>query len=420
MTTPLTDPELTVHPLAERFPEIPAKEFEELVQSIKELGLLEPIIINQAHQILDGRHRYRACQQLGVKVPTAQLEDVLGVKFGSVTEAQFIFDANYHRRHLTDDQRIALSTVFLPELRQKAQENIKLGYSKRTSEHSKSIPCHNDKGCETMGADGVRSELAKIANTGPGKALRAIKLADNAPDLLAQVSRGEKKLGDAFNELKASKPADAKIPPVQKRDIPKRHPKADEILACRDSGLTARETAIKLGRDETIVNRVIREEKIRSGLEVEITPEMLSLTDRQKLDLAIQQHKEKLDREFFNKVNARVQEFLEQTLGPILQKEQDEAKRIMEARKGVMDRKAYRKILSCLHPDRVSDAEQKKLYEQAFLIFTVLEKRLLDEKNSPTTFVNIPKTSSEWDELKRQAANVRKTKSKSKAIERRP
>jgi hypothetical protein len=128
------------------------------------------------------------------------------------------------------------------------------------------------------------------------------------------------------------------------------------------------------------------------------------------LDLAIQQHKAKLDAQFHAAVNARVQEFLENTIMPKLQEEQAEARRVMEARKGVMDRKSYKKILSCLHPDRVTDPGQKALYEEAFRLFTILEKRLLDEKNSPTQFVNLPKTRAEWDELKRQESERRKSK----------
>jgi hypothetical protein len=143
--------------------------------------------------------------------------------------------------------------------------------------------------------------------------------------------------------------------------------------------------------------------KARDKDEPEISQGDLSLTAQQKLDLAIRQHKNKLNAEFHEAVNFRVQEFLENTILPKLQEEQAEARRIMEARKGIMNRKAYKKILSCLHPDRVIEPELKQNYEEAFLLFTVLEKRLLDEKNSPTQFVNLPKTRAEWDELKRQA-----------------
>jgi hypothetical protein len=143
-----------------------------------------------------------------------------------------------------------------------------------------------------------------------------------------------------------------------------------------------------------------------------ITPDMLSLTAQQQLDLAIQQHKSKLAMEFLDKVNARVQEFLKNTIGPQLEKEQVEARWVLESRKGIMDRKTYKKILSCLHPDRVTDPGQKALYEEAFRLFTVLEKRLLDEKNSPTSFTGIPQTPAEWDAMRRQVRERTKSKRK--------
>jgi hypothetical protein len=98
----------------------------------------------------------------------------------------------------------------------------------------------------------------------------------------------------------------------------------------------------------------------------EIVPGDLSTTAQQKLDLAIQQHKAKLDAQFHAAVNARVQEFLENTIMPKLQEEQAEARRVMEARKGVMDRKSYKKILSCLHPDRATAPAKRRFMKKRF------------------------------------------------------
>jgi hypothetical protein len=97
----------------------------------------------------------------------------------------------------------------------------------------------------------------------------------------------------------------------------------------------------------------------------EIAPGDLSLTAQQKLDLAIQQHKAKLDAQFHAAVNARVQEFLENTIMPKLQAEQAEARRVMESRKGIMDKKAFRKIVECLHSDRVIDPVLKPKYDES-------------------------------------------------------
>src|SRR5262245_35034448 len=64
-----------------------------------------------------------------------------------------------------------------------------------------------------------------------------------------------------------------------------------------------------------------------------------------------------------------------------------EFERGIKSRRGLMDHASYKKILSCLHPDRVQDADMKKRYEEAFNILTQLEKVLLDESQSPTNFI---------------------------------
>ena len=57
--------EMRFHPLAEILPGMSPPEFESLVESISTVGLREPIITYQGH-IIDGRHRYLACRQLGI------------------------------------------------------------------------------------------------------------------------------------------------------------------------------------------------------------------------------------------------------------------------------------------------------------------------------------------------------------------
>jgi ParB-like chromosome segregation protein Spo0J len=55
-------------------PQISQSEYDSLKTSIKEDGLYVPIILNQYGIILDGHHRYRACQQLGIEPRTMERE----------------------------------------------------------------------------------------------------------------------------------------------------------------------------------------------------------------------------------------------------------------------------------------------------------------------------------------------------------
>src|SRR6516225_6345165 len=104
-------------------------------------------------------------------------------------------------------------------------------------------------------------------------------------------------------------------------------PAKGEPGALSDAGLTQSEISQKTG-----VSREIEREQIRR----EVEREMLSMTAQQKLERVIQQEKGRLAAMFSSDVNARVKEFLENTIGPQMQKEQREAQWMMRSRKGVM------------------------------------------------------------------------------------
>ena len=59
------------HPACELLPEISEAEFRELVEDIRNYGQRHPIIVDQDGVILDGRHRWRACQKLFI-TPTME------------------------------------------------------------------------------------------------------------------------------------------------------------------------------------------------------------------------------------------------------------------------------------------------------------------------------------------------------------
>ena len=194
-----TTPELLPHSFALKFPPPSEKNRTALKADIASNGLLSPIIVNEKSEILDGRHRYEICRELGLKPRVVQLFELLGGK--QVNEIDFIFSANFHRRHLTDDQRVAIFAEFLPQLRKEAQENLK---STQIIGRLKGGTPIKKRRCEVdvpLKQGGVRIKLANLANVGAGKAQRTIVIAGRNPELLAQVSRGEKKLETAYNEV---------------------------------------------------------------------------------------------------------------------------------------------------------------------------------------------------------------------------
>ena len=64
------------HPAADFFPLLNGKEFEKLKADIEANGLLEPIMVHE-DQILDGRNRWLACEDLGIKPDTVEWDGEL-------------------------------------------------------------------------------------------------------------------------------------------------------------------------------------------------------------------------------------------------------------------------------------------------------------------------------------------------------
>lgn len=162
----------------------------------------------------------------------------------------------------------------------------------------------------------------------------------------------------------------------------------------------AQETGV--GSVQVIKTAVAREQGRREALEAQIDPATLSPTGQKKFDTALRHARHKLEIEYERRVQDAIRERMERVL-QVYAEEQAEYRRVIKARKGVMDRSTYKKILSCLHPDRVQDHSIKKRYEEAFRLFTELEKLLLDDTESPTQFAKMPTTYQEWAAMKERA-----------------
>ena len=84
--------------LAELLPEMSEGEYLALRDDIKERGQIEEIIIYRG-EVIDGRHRYKACQDLKIEPKTKEwtgTEDDL---------IRHVLSLNIHRRHLNESQR---------------------------------------------------------------------------------------------------------------------------------------------------------------------------------------------------------------------------------------------------------------------------------------------------------------------------
>jgi hypothetical protein len=166
--------------------------------------------------------------------------------------------------------------------------------------------------------------------------------------------------------------------------------KTETIIALRDQGMSSTDIAREVGVEARAARHVIEREQAKREAVAQIDPTTLSLSAQEKLGAAIRQHKRELDLEFEQRVQQEIRKRLNEMVLPSLNKKSADAERIIKSRKGVMTRNEYKKILGCLHPDRVQDSDLKKRYEDAFNLFTKLELVLLDETQSPTYADKMP------------------------------
>lgn len=87
---------LEAHDLALAFPDLSEKAYGELLIDIRDNGQLAPIVLFEG-KILDGKNRYRVCQELGLEPITQDYE--------GEDPAAYVISLNIQRRHLTASQR---------------------------------------------------------------------------------------------------------------------------------------------------------------------------------------------------------------------------------------------------------------------------------------------------------------------------
>lgn len=189
--------DLQFHDVANIFPYMTDEEFAALKTDIAENGQREPIWLHDG-KIIDGRNRYRACVELGIK-PKFRLWDEQG------SLVQFVLSLNLHRRHLTSSQRAALATEIEPLIAAELEELRR----KKISETR--VLVHEQMGELLRPSNGDErgpkaSEIAAQNLNTNGKYVSDAKtIKKEAPDLFAQVKAGEKSIPEAKRELTARK-----------------------------------------------------------------------------------------------------------------------------------------------------------------------------------------------------------------------
>ena len=208
---------MNIHPAATIFPEMSAPDYQTLKLDIEAHGVREPIW-TWHDSIIDGRHRYRACSDLGIACPTREFkgaeDEIVGV----------VVSLNKNRRHLNASQ-LALVAAKIADMNQGHRSDLNLGpRGPRLSQPA------------AAAAVGVSVRAVKRAS---------VVLQKGSPELTAAVESAKITVTEAariakvvpkaqqMQAVKKKAPPKAKAPPVPAGFVPQA--KYDALVAAYDA-----------------------------------------------------------------------------------------------------------------------------------------------------------------------------------------
>ena len=177
------------HPVANIFPMMSKPEFHELKDDISKNGLIEPIYTYQ-DKIIDGRNRYTACTEIGVKPRFKKWNNNNGSSL-----IDFVISLNLKRRHLNASQKAMSAVDALPHYEKEAKKR-KLSTLKRGNiAPVRELMPHQEKGrsrdivAKQFGVSGRYVQTAKSIN-------------EKLPELADQIRKGNLTITQGKVQLK--------------------------------------------------------------------------------------------------------------------------------------------------------------------------------------------------------------------------
>lgn len=180
-------------------PEMSASEWQEFIGNVKKFGIRQPITINKDLTILDGRHRVRACKELGIERIAAIVNEMDGQQ-----AIEYVRDTAIERRSLSVEQR--LDIIFKCEdlmngLAEEAKKRMAEGGKKGadiTNRKKVGLPSQDDT---PKKAKTTSDAIAEMVGTSPSSVGRFKKIRKESPKIYDEVVSGEKSILTGYKEL---------------------------------------------------------------------------------------------------------------------------------------------------------------------------------------------------------------------------
>jgi ParB-like chromosome segregation protein Spo0J len=242
----MTTEALTIHPIANEFPEFAREDFEALKADIQANGLQIPIELYKG-QILDGRNRYRACRELGIepKLQAYDGHDPLG----------HAISLNVIRRQLSTIDKAQLALLIKPKFEEAAAERVKAAQPKpgenvlQKKANQAKAPVPEPKNQALKGQ--ARDQAAKAVGVSGRTVENVALITKQAPALIPEIKAGLLTIPQAVDKINAQEAL------KRKQETLRRQQEA------RDAG--REDTTDKQAQVEAAKERIRQEEALEWG-----------------------------------------------------------------------------------------------------------------------------------------------------------
>jgi len=173
------------HEIANIFPMMNDDEYRSLSEDIAKNGLINPIVLYEG-KILDGRNRYKTCNEIGV-IPKY-------ITYEGDSPLAYVISLNLQRRHLTSSQRAMLALKVLPMLEAEAR--------KRQATHKEGDIYLVEKFPQAEEDNKSRDLAADMFQTNAHYVSDAKKIKEEKPELIEKIVAGEMTIQEAKKKIK--------------------------------------------------------------------------------------------------------------------------------------------------------------------------------------------------------------------------
>jgi ParB-like chromosome segregation protein Spo0J len=195
------------HPAAEMIPPMSDEEYADLLADIREHGQRQKIVVDAEGRVLDGRHRLRACVELGIE---PHIEPYLG----GDSPVEFVCSLNLRRRHLTQSQLAAIAVDLEEEIAREARERAADRRARKSSggdsaratsgQAAANLPPRTATQKEALSS---RGKAARLTGASPRNISTAKSVREADPTLHEAIKRGDTTVHAAAQKIKKAAPA---------------------------------------------------------------------------------------------------------------------------------------------------------------------------------------------------------------------